>query len=236
MCKTRKVLIFTNLSSWSDCISNRIRITNWCSNYPNDDNNPVYQCADANGTLCWNQVILGNITAAETNRDGVYLVFDNINDKNFQQLIKMCAGNELYVLTHSQGRSQDGLGVFNQWANTLILPGTHSSYPAQHYYTVFKILHDTENDKLNRIINEVFKPQLDLETVLRFLHGCLGDSRSTGLDDSYQALSTIPSIGKSVTDFYNTYFNSDTYNGHNDKIEKLAKLRDKLLEHVLTGA
>lgn len=237
MSKTKKVLVFTNRDTWKRNINSNpdLRTTNWNNNYP-DPTHCIKECDFSKSETDLEDVIPDDANNY-ANKDGIYLIFDSIDDNNFNQLKKMCANNELYVLTHSSGRTvtQDD---FSAATTALILPGTHNNEPEDHYYPIFKILKDTEGDKLNRIINEVFKTQLELETVLLFLHGCLGDSRNNDFDKSYQKLHSIPSIQGSVTDFYNKYFAADSYNGQKggSKTADLAALRDELLKYVSTQA
>lgn len=233
MSKSKKVLVFTDPDTWIRNISKKIIKSSWKDSYP-DSGIPIRECIFQNNETVLQEVDLKH-PEENASKEGVYLVYDEIDDAEFESLRKMCEDNELYVLTHSRGRDKANVEAYlkEKISDVHLFEGTHDNESAHHYYLVFKILTDNNDDKLNRIINEVFKPQSVLETVLLFLHGCLGGEKNIELDSAKATLCSIGEIEGVVEDFYENYFEPEGNEQNvNNKFSDLIKLREELLNYV----
>ena len=146
-----------------------MEIEDWDDKYPNE-NNPIVKFGFPNtsGNAYLNPVDLNGIS----NEEGIFLVYDNIDNDRFETLKEQCNGDKVFVLTHTTGNCQQN--HFNDWnMNPVVLSGSHTNDKADFYNPLFNILTDKDGDKMERILNTIFLPQDNLDVVLRFLHLCL---------------------------------------------------------------
>lgn len=215
-----KILVLTQQNKWYNNISARydehIDIEQWKNDYP-IDSVPVKKCdfIDGKAVLC--EIDLNNFA----NEEGVFLVYDSITNPEVLELLKeQCKGCELYLLIHRNGNLQKN--DFNDWNVKEFREGSHTYQLSDYYVTVFNILTDKEPDKLERIIDKVFAP--NLEIVLRFLNHCLvPDSEREYAELKATLLERLPndSEAKKALDNF-------------PKQTKLEELRDQLLNFALT--
>lgn len=160
----KKVLLLTNFGSWYDGIPDRIRNkVDWKEkSYPNK-NNPIVKCVTNQGCSAMLQPV-DNLSA-----EGIYLVFDDISHTKLDALLDECEQKHdlIFVLFHSIGYYKHQ-GAFSSWKHLFPIKGMHEE--GDSYELTFNILTDSENDKLNRIINSVFMP-LD-NAINTFLDEC----------------------------------------------------------------
>ena len=160
----KKVLLLTNFGSWYNVIPSSIQNkVDWNEkSYPNKYN-PIVKCVTNHG--CSTMLIPVDSLSSE----GIYLVFDDISHTKLDALLDECEQKHdlVFVLFHSSGYYKHQ-GAFSSWKHLFPIKGMHEE--GDLYEIVFNILTDSENDKLNRIINSVFMP-LD-NAINNFLDEC----------------------------------------------------------------
>lgn len=213
-----KVLILTKRQSWVGIrpnYGNCINQDKWYNDYPDDDN-PIKKCVFNNKKETELLPVDLNDLA---NEEGVFLVYDSIKDTDYlKQLKEQCKGGDLYVLIHRNGDLQKD--DFNDFGVKEFRVGSHTSN--DYHISVFDILTDKESNKLERIIDKVFTP--NLEIVLRFLHHCLvPDSEREAAELRSALLERLPndSEAKKALDHY-------------PERTTLEELRNQLLDFALT--
>lgn len=227
-----KVLVFTSYDKWSNNIAESIQdsLPGWEDSYPsNSEERHIKKWVFENGSHR-----LAPVNMAEFVEDeGVFLVYDEINTcapEAFETLKVQCKGDNLFVLTHSNGCQYQDLVSLTP---VCCLSGAHNTNAKDNYHAVFEILADKNDDKLSRIINKVFKPMTKLEMVLRFLHGCLAPRNNTGdfeyirnrLTNEFQ-----DEEKRLLEEFDLKYRAAETLQ---DYYEDLVVLRDELLKNAL---
>lgn len=164
-----KVVVFTQKGKWNNIdeeILNRVKEADWDEKYPNA-NNPIVKCGFS-GVAFLIPVALDKLSDEE----GVFLVYDSIAGNSFQTLEQQCRGDKVYVLTHSTGNCQQS--AFINWQpKPIVLSGMHTNSSEDHYYPLFDILTDDKDDKMNRIINQVFQSLVN--AALSLVHHCMAD-------------------------------------------------------------
>lgn len=211
-----KVLVFTNLDKWgnmSEEILNRIDYTDeWEQSYPRENGPAISEVKFINNQAQLSPVDINSIA----DKDGIFLVYDNITQSDFNILQNQCLGDTLYILAHANGNYPKA--CFSSWKCKGIKEGSHIPQPGNVYLTFFDILTDSQGDKMNRIINQVFRPLLD--AALGLLHHCLADP---GFDLSTSPLAnTFPKNSAAEKALNN-------YKSYGD----LVALRDELLNYAL---
>ena len=149
----KKVLLLTNFGSWYNVIPSSIQNkVDWNEKtYPNKYN-PIVKCVTNHG--CSTMLLPVDSLSAE----GIYLVFDDISHTELDTLLHECEEKHdlIFVLFHNGG-SYKHQGAFSEWKHLFPIKGMHEE-DEYSYVPTFKILTDSENDKLNRIVNLVFMP------------------------------------------------------------------------------
>lgn len=216
-----KVLIFTCIDRWDD-ISEMIqeRVPSWEENYPTSGC-PIAMCDCSQSGSAASLNPIGNIIAK-----GVYLLYDDIPTNDLDALFQSCQTDKKYILIHTNGNSAGY--DFGQWNDCVVRHGMHENFPTERYYRVFDILTDNEDNKPQRIIDNVFAPLN--EEVLQFLNGCLVPQNQTteflGAWHKLQAaLANDMALRKDLDNFMIKYNSSKSLN---DYQKELVALRDKL--------
>lgn len=217
------VLILTNYEKWGGIRSrfNTIDQDAWSQYYP-DDLKPVSKCDYINGETILRWVDLDN----PDNTEGVFLIYDSMDINKLEQLKEFCQGNDIYVLIHRHGDIQQE--NFNGWNVKEFRDGSHSFQTSDNLISVFDILTDTEPNKMERIINKVFTP--DLEIVLKFLHQCLFPTSKGSTTKRSELQSALRERLPDNSDAKKALRDYTTNTG-----EKFEELRDKLLEFALNN-
>jgi hypothetical protein len=227
-----KVLVFTCYDKWSINIPGSVKkpVPEWNDLYP-DKEHPIKECV-FNPECPTPNTLEDVVVDSLVDKTGVFLVYDDINPKGplFKKL-KQCDGQDLYILAHTTGKCKPE--CFAGW-DAFVLEGSHQPDSKLHYTPLFAILTDNVGNKLNRIIDTVFKPYNKLEVVLQFLHGCLvPNNDDDSFESAYIKLLANNDIKADVEDFYvNTY--SKQQKNDSDYQKALSQLRDTLLNYALT--
>ena len=211
-----KILVFTNKTSWrgmSDSIRNKV---DWDKSYPKEIS-PLALCvAEQSGKMTLQ--LVDNIS-----EDGVYLVYDAIDNDKLASILNKCHSDFYYILIHRR----PNVSVLSDWnKQSVIISGMHENKDEEKYYPLFKILTDDESDKTNRIIKKVF-----METIIsNFTDGCrYPKNNSNQFLLAYNILRNNTCLKNDIDDFLSLYNKSDS---RIDYIEKLNVLKTKLEEEL----
>ena len=222
-----KVFIFTRIDRWDDVARTiKDRVPSWRNNYPIRPRS-IVMCNCNTLKSPASLVPKNNIGAG-----GVYLLYDNMPTSDLDKLFQSCQNDKKYILIHTNGTSSTY--DFGQWNNCVVRHGMHENFPTEKYYCVFDILTDNADNKLQRIIDNVFAPILD--EVLQFLNGCLiPQNQSTkflGAWNKLQAdLANDTALRNDLENFMRIYNSEQSLNGYEGE---LATLSDKLVAYAKT--
>ena len=222
------VLIFTSFASWRG-IGPRIRdrVPSWdLSYYPNSDY-PVKKCEflpNEPAELKDPDEDLACLT------DGVYLVYDKIDNPRFSKLLDLTEKNESYVLVHRHGNHHEN--DIPSMGKRITVSGIHTSGIKYFYTPVFNILTDGNGNEQERIV-ALFNPPL--EAVLRFLNECQKPGNTNPqLEESFNKIlldaDKNEEVREAVTAFYEKYKEQTALE---DYEEDLIQIRDASHYHFL---
>lgn len=222
----KKVLVFTKIDGWDNMhptIKKRVNKKEWENSYPNQ-NSGIVRFESNN-----NQAKLVPVDLNQnpiTDEDGIFLVYDELYDVNpteFESLKNQCSGDTLYILAHKNGKYPKG--GFANWGCKGYKEESHLPDSGNSYSKFFDILTDSEDSegkKMNRIINQVFRPVLD--AALGLLHLCMADRT---FDPSTSPLANSFPENSVAGKALNTYNKSKKSDGD------LEALRNQLLDYAL---
>lgn len=219
-----KVLVFTKIDGWDNILPTikiRVNKTKWEDSYPSQVHPIIVKFGTTNNQVQLNPVNLSQQPITE--EEGVFLVYDELYDVNpteFGLLKEQCAGDTLYILAHKNGVYPTE--KFANWECKSYKEESHLPDSSNSYSKFFDVLTDSDDDKMNRIINLVFRPVLD--AALGLLHQCLAN----------------PSFDPSTSPLANTFPNNSaagkaliTYSKSGRDLRDLVDLRDELLKYAL---
>lgn len=211
------VLVFTNYRKWnnlSDLIKDRVNYDEWNLSYQNIENNHVLRYSLNQGKC--------TLTEARQLSDGnIYLIYDNISDKELTALLENCHNSNLYVLTHSTGTITGNWFIARE--NCTQQEGRHTNDPADLYYPLFNIITDPKPEKIERIIDEVFKPISEI--AYKFLTYSMSPCNSTDeFYTAYEILRKNPNLTNCIDEFIELYEKCDTFEGYKDEWRRLSDI------------
>lgn len=219
-----KVLVFTKIGGWDNMfltIRKRVNKKEWEDSYTSQD----YPIIIVKFGTTNNQVQLIPVDLSQqpiTEKDGIFLVYDElfkVNPTEFGLLKEQCSGDTLYILAHKNGVYPTE--KFAGWGCKGYKEESHLPDSSNSYSKFFDILTDSEGEKINRIINQVFRPVLD--AALGLLHLCMADRT---FDPSTSPLANSFPKNSAAGKALNTY-NSKKRDGD------LEALRAELLKYAL---
>lgn len=212
-----KVLIFTNWESYSTSLAYYCDFN--YDSYPNP-NNPLKKYCRDDTTFYLKDV-------EDCADAGVYLVFDDITQERFNALVESTNDCPSYFLLHNRIiNNEHPPYVISPAEKRIVRNGSHFDII---YKSIFKILADDEDKKMERIIR-VFWPKL--ETVVRFLNECLipkNDSSTRFKEYKDLLLNDFKgnnSVSNAVSVFCGAYSNQDKLENYEGQ---LIALRDALI-------
>ena len=209
-----KILVFTNYDSGYQGLPAVKKIDDWYDLYP-DESHPIVLC------LYDDQIkapLLQSVSGFPN--EGIYLVFDKIESSLLDKFLCECEqkNDRICVLTHSRGNYAD-LSYFNKWNNVYPLRGMHIEGNKYWYEPVFDIIiNPYENNKLNRIINTIFLP----EVIQNFLSECLVPNKNLRNTTSYHFLSH-GGFENALGSFLDKYESSNIPQDYKEDYTKLKK-------------
>lgn len=208
------VLVFTNYTKWlnlSNTIKDRVNYDEWNISYQNIKKDHVLRFTQEEGKC--------TLTKVQQLSDGnIYLIYDNIADGELTALLENCNDSNLYTLTHSSGAIK--YNWFKNRKNCRQEEGRHTNEHADLYYPFFNIITDPKPQKIERIIDEVFKPISEI--VNKFLTYSMSPGNSTvEFYTAYEILRKNPDLTKSIDEFIELYEQCDTFEGYQDEWIKI---------------
>ena len=217
-----KILIFTNkdsLESISILVDSAKKA--WgddFASFPEDDN-PIYRCDFSPE----GPAKLTPETSCE--KEGVYLIFDLIDETSAKALSEPCSEGEVLVLYHSHTKP-DVVETFAKLANPnrLLLKGQHEeTHPELFYYPIFSTLLDEEGNKFSRIRNILMPIESKMlqDAALRFFSGCMKSPSNAdeGFMKDYELLLQDKELEPILKGFYeNSYSQGKTTEAYLDEL------------------
>lgn len=203
----KRVLIFTDVDSWDPIdLGDYSDVKDlWDPMYPDDLRKVVM--FDLSGTGPASLVSVDDCL-----QEGVYLMYDEMDEVSFHNLTDSCTGEDTFVLVHTSGL----------WIKETIpahlqkncLEGKHINRDDSFLYCpVFRKLADESGNKMERVLDFLVREQLRKACHL-FLSGCMkpynGDKDFLAAKDRLVA---DPRFGTLVHDFYENVYPNVTKAG-----------------------
>ena len=213
-----KILVFTNAPRWSELKSQfDVDEALWNAQYNTIAEKLVLKYNIDNGTA-----VLENLPELSINEEGIYFVYDQIDEPRLSHLLEQCLNDEVFALVHTSGVQKSNLGQ-----DVIVLRGNHDTEDENYFYPLFDILTtievgDTVTTKMNRIIDSVF---LD-EVKSRFVKEFSTPNKIIGQSVTYRILHQIDRFKKPIEDFRKKYETSKT---REEYVEDLIRLQEVLL-------
>ena len=210
-----KVLVFTNPQRWNQ-LKAQFDVDNslWNARYNTIAEKLILKYGIKDGTAVLEE--LPNLAFEE---EGIYFVYDKIDETKLKQLLDQCANNEVFALVHTSGVRKDSLGD-----DIIVLRGNHDTEDEHYYYPLFDLLTrvdagDSDADKINCIINNVFK--VYKEAALELLSECLVPYNKLEESNAFRILYQKEEFRKELEEFKKKYEASMNYSDYKDDLERL---------------
>ena len=218
-----RVLVFTNIGSWSHMDRSIVK-KEWRGAYPKEGGNQLVECLFASGLPASLQAV------SDCRQEGVYLVFDQIELEHLTMIKRQCSdGGSLYVLYHSR-TPKDRLDIILA-GDCIAREGMHTNEPELLYYSLFKILVDEEDKKLEHVV-ALLKPNLtDIrEMVSRFImYSGNPIYYNEKLKATYKELCSSECVRKQVEALYELIDPENNQVTREDFPQKYAQMKEFLL-------
>lgn len=216
-----KVLVFTNAYRWNELSSCFEGIDEflWDKPFQDIENSKLFKC----GVNENNTAILQTTNDYLIPDEGVYLVYDSIDNDLLGNIISQCKDDNLFILVHTRGISKEQIDSFG--VNCIKQQGMHDS--TSYYYDVFEILTDKKPDKTSRIIKVVF-----MDTVKKnFLSGCsIPHNNNDQFRLAYNILRKQPGLENDMEEFMSVYEQCDNWSAYREHLNKLKhRISDELI-------
>lgn len=213
-----KILVFTNAERWNQLRAEfDVDDTLWNAHYNTIDKNIVLKYGIEKG-----QAVLQEIPDFAILDEGIYLVYDQIEETKLKLLLNNCANDSLFVLLHNRGAKRNSFSEGN-----MVLKGNHDTEDAHYYYPLFNLLTsisagDTVANKTNHIIKSIFMPLK--EAALELLNECLVPKRNLDESNAYGILYQKEELKKELDEFRKKYDASSSLNDYKADLERLRDL------------
>lgn len=212
-----KVLVFTNVERWYD-LDSEFDVDNalWNAKYDAIEEELVLKYGIKDGIA-----VLTELPMISFEEEGVYFVYDRIDETKLKQLLSQCANDEVFALIHNTGVKKNSFGD-----DVIVLQGNHDSEPEHRYIRLFNLLTKVEEDdtiatKVNRVIDEIFLE----EVISKFVGEFYEPNKNMGQSARYRILSKMDKYKEALEAFRKKY---ESCRVREEYIEDYIQLRDML--------
>lgn len=212
-----KVLVFTNVERWYD-LDSEFDVDNalWNAKYDTIEKELVLKYGIRDGIA-----VLTELPMLSFEEEGVYFVYDRIDETKLKQLLSQCADDEVFALIHNTGVKKNSFGD-----DVIVLQGNHDSEPDHRYIRLFNLLTKVEEDdtiatKVNCIIDKIFL----VEVINKFVSEFSEPNKNIGQSARYRILSKMDKYKEALENFRKKY---ESCRVREEYIEDLIQLRDML--------
>ena len=213
-----KVLVFTNAQRWNQLKAEfDVDDVLWNARYNTIADKLVLKYSIVNGTA-----VLQETPELNADQEGVYFVFDKINERELKQILVQCNNDDVFVLLHSDGVTGNVFGP-----NVQVRYGNHDTEDRHYYYPLFELLTrveagDSEADKIIYIIKKIFQPIK--EAALELLSECLVPKSELEESDAYFTLCQKEEFKPELEAFKKKYDASENYSDYKEDLERLRNI------------
>lgn len=158
----KRILVFTN---YDKAVSLNKRATRKLGEYFPDKNSPITFVSESVDEIVYKH-------SDSFQEEGIYLIFDRINDSMFDELLLLCSGKETYALTHDLPERKEELkSLIGQ---ERIREGHHTPGVDNYYSSVFEIITDDKGDKTKRLADLLKQSNVERirDAIHVFYDGC----------------------------------------------------------------
>lgn len=215
-----KVLVFSNAHRWNQLKAQfDVDNTLWNARYDALAEKKVlkYDIVDA-------RAVLTDQLELSVEGEGVYIVYDQMDEKELKQLLDQCKEDEVFALLHTSGVMKSSLGP-----DVVVLTGNHDTEDEHYYYPLFEQLTsveagDTVAIKVSRIVDALFLDEVIMEFVTEFSE----PKKSIGRSSRYRILCHVERFNSSMARFREKY---ESCAAREEYMEDLRLLRKELLSN-----
>ena len=212
-----KVLVFTNPQRWNQ-LKAQFDVDNslWNARYKTIAEKLVLKYGIKDGTAA-----LEEMPKLAIEEEGIYFVYDKIEETKLKQLLGQCADDEVFALIHTSGIRKSGFGD-----GVIVLQGNHDTEDDHYFYPLFVLLTSVEEDdaittKVNHIIDELFLG----EVIDKFVSEFNEPNKNIGQSSRYRILSKMDKYKDALEVFRKKY---ESCKIREEYIEDLIQLREML--------
>lgn len=213
-----KVLVFTNPQRWNQ-LKAQFDVDNslWNARYKTIAEKLVLKYGIKDGTA-----VLEELPKLAFEEEGIYFVYDKINERELKQILLQCNNDDVFVLLHSEGVTGNVFGP-----NVQVLYGNHDTEDRHYYYPLFDLLTrveagDTEADKIICIINKIF--EVYKEAALELLSECLEPKINLEESNAYLTLCQKEELKPELEAFKKKYEASENYSDYKEDLDRLSNI------------
>ena len=213
-----KVLVFTNPQRWNQ-LKAQFDVDNslWNARYNTIAEKMVLKYGIKDGTA-----VLEELPKLTFEEEGIYFVYDQIDETKLKQLLGQCANDEVFALIHTNGVRKESLSD-----DIIVLHGNHDTEDNHYYFPLFDSLtgvekYDTEADKIIWIINNIFK--VYKEAALELLSECLEPKINLEESNAYLTLCQKEELKPELEAFKKKYDASENYSDYKEDLDRLSNI------------
>ena len=213
-----KVLVFTNAQRWNQLKAEfDVDDVLWNAKYNTIADKLLLKYSIDNGTA-----VLHELSKITIEQEGIYFVYDKINERELKQILLQCNNDDVFVLLHSEGVTGNVFGP-----NVQVLYGNHDTEDMHYYYPLFDLLTrveagDTEADKIICIINKIF--EVYKEAALELLIECLEPKINLEESNAYLTLCQKEELKPELEAFKKKYDASENYSDYKEDLDRLGNI------------
>lgn len=211
-----KILVFTNPIRWNQ-LKNEFDVdkTLWNAQY-----NTIVEKLVLKYDIVDGKAVLKNLPELSVKEEGIYFVYDQIDEAHLKNILGQCVNDEVFVLVHTSGVKMNSLGH-----NIIAIQGNHDTEDEHYYYPLFDILTtiekgDTVSTKVKRVIDSLFLT----ETSLKFVKEFSVPNNKMDQSTTYRILQQVDRYKKPLEDFRKQYETSKTREEYVDDLIRLQKM------------
>ena len=211
-----KILVFTNPIRWNQ-LKHEFEVdkTLWNAQY-----NTIVEKLVLKYDIVDGKAVLKNLPELSVKEEGIYFVYDQIDEAHLKNILGQCVNDEVFVLVHTSGVKMNSLGH-----NIIAIQGNHDTEDEHYYYPLFDILTtiekgDTVSTKVKRVIDSLFLT----ETSLKFVKEFSVPNNKMDQSTTYRILQQVDRYKKPLEDFRKQYETSKTREEYVDDLIRLQKM------------
>lgn len=213
------VLIFTNPKSWNEIDYDEYAHVKqaWKGLIPNDSRK-VVECVLREG----DSAKLENMEDRPPHDDGIYLVYDKMDQSSFDKLMEKCPVTDTIILVHTKGKWTIDTMPSCRLPNCK--KGLHENYDDRYLYRpIYLILADNKGNKMQRVLDVLgWDPKAVWKAAAQvFMSGCMYPyNDDPGFLAAKDSLIANPALRELVLKFYEEIYPNEAKRNETPKKDR----------------